>query len=321
METADSSASNGHSLQLDGCEIRYPQQVKSIKAKKIFKTKVLHDNPETLVGDFTSKNNRKAEQLFPGSKVAKVWCPRTSDALHLLTHAISGEPNHIIIHTGTNDLWAQQDRVADCVRRVAQAATQAFPSTKITISTILPRRDIHPATIQKINAEISRGCALVANVHLPHHPNLSIHSLHDHVHLHKDVVNTFAKNLKDVALGRSPNSPPRSNRTPSLHTATLLYPPPPRAISTHEATLHYCPLSQPQQHNCSTPRATHQTTPLHRYPRLIPAPRPKANCVHHQCPAQCTNHQCPAQCTNPQYTKNQCPVPAGSFYGRPTPLQ
>ena len=163
--------------------------------------------------------------------------------------------------------------MADCVRRVAQTATQAFPSTKITISTILPRRDIHPATIQKINAEISRGCALMANVHLAHHPNLSIHSLHDHVHLHKDFVNTFAKNLKDVALGRSPNSPPRNNRPPSLHTARLLYPPPPMKISTHPASHHYHPLSQPQQHSYSTPRATHRTTPLHRYPRLNPCHR------------------------------------------------
>ncbi|KAL6455216.1 hypothetical protein MHYP_G00363500 [Metynnis hypsauchen] len=229
----------------------------------------LQQEREALRNELTA-----AEQLFPGSKVAKVWCPRTSDALHLLTHAISGDPNHIIIHTGTNDLRAQQERVADSIRRVAQTTTQAFPSTKITISSILPRRDFHPATIQKINAEISRGCALMANVHLAHYPNLSIHSLHDHVHLHKDVVNTFAKNLKDVALGRSPNSPPRSNRPPSLHTARLQYPPPPREVSTHRATRHYRPPSQPQQHNYSTPRAAHRTTPLHRYPRLIPAPRP-----------------------------------------------
>ncbi|KAL6455154.1 hypothetical protein MHYP_G00364070 [Metynnis hypsauchen] len=65
MGTADSPASNGHSLQLDGCDIRYPQQVKSIKAKNIFKTKVLHDNPETLVGDFTSKDNRKRNITAP----------------------------------------------------------------------------------------------------------------------------------------------------------------------------------------------------------------------------------------------------------------
>ncbi|KAL7853092.1 hypothetical protein SRHO_G00188770 [Serrasalmus rhombeus] len=53
------------------------------------------------------------QQLFPDNKVAKVWCARTTDALQLLTHSISGKPDHIIIHTGTNDLRAQQERVAE----------------------------------------------------------------------------------------------------------------------------------------------------------------------------------------------------------------
>uniref|UniRef100_A0AAR2KVL1 SGNH hydrolase-type esterase domain-containing protein n=1 Tax=Pygocentrus nattereri TaxID=42514 RepID=A0AAR2KVL1_PYGNA len=109
---------------------------------------------------------------------------RRTDALlreRLSTGQLS-KPDHIIIHTGTNDLRAQQERVAESIRRVAQTATQTFPTAKVSISTILPRRDFHPATIQKINSEISRRCALLANVHLVHHPNLSIHNLHDHLY-------------------------------------------------------------------------------------------------------------------------------------------
>uniref|UniRef100_A0A8C9YD43 SGNH hydrolase-type esterase domain-containing protein n=1 Tax=Sander lucioperca TaxID=283035 RepID=A0A8C9YD43_SANLU len=144
--------------------------------------------------------------LFPGQKVTKIQCPGTDNALQLLTEPIVGQPSHIVIHTGTNDLRLQQERVAESVKRVAQRATQTFPSSKIIISTILPRRDFHPDTIHRINAEISRGCGLMPNVHLAHHPTLNIHSLYDNVHLRKDTVSTFAKTLKDVALGRNQES-------------------------------------------------------------------------------------------------------------------
>ena len=41
------------------------------------------------------------EQLFPGMKVSKIWCPRAKDALHILSRPDFGSPKHIVIHTGT----------------------------------------------------------------------------------------------------------------------------------------------------------------------------------------------------------------------------
>ena len=72
------------------------------------------------------------------TKLVKIWCRRTDNALQLLTESTLGQPSHIIIHTGSNDL--RQERVAESVKRVAQRATQTFPSSKIIISTILPQR-------------------------------------------------------------------------------------------------------------------------------------------------------------------------------------
>ncbi|KAK1875656.1 Replication protein A 70 kDa DNA-binding subunit A [Dissostichus eleginoides] len=64
------------------------------------------------------------------------------------------------------------------------------------------------------------------NVHLAHHPTLSIHSLHDHVHLRKDIVKVFAKTLKDVALGRSQGGASVSRGRASQHiTGPPLSPP------------------------------------------------------------------------------------------------
>ncbi len=115
-------------------------------------------------------------------------------ALQQLKRENLGEPNHI--HVGTNDLRAQQERVADSVTRVAIKATQTFPTSEIVISTILPRSDFHPCTIQQVNADISRSCAEFQNVHLAHHPALDLCYLYYHVHLRKDSIRVFAKLLK-----------------------------------------------------------------------------------------------------------------------------
>ncbi|XP_062850419.1 uncharacterized protein LOC134312420 [Trichomycterus rosablanca] len=86
--------------------------------------------------------------------------------------------------------------------RAAERAAETFPNTKIIISTLLPRKDFHPDTIQKVNSYTSRGCALIPNVHLAHHTNITPHHLYDHVHLNKNSVKEFARTLKDAALGR-----------------------------------------------------------------------------------------------------------------------
>ncbi|KAI4876409.1 hypothetical protein NFI96_020969 [Prochilodus magdalenae] len=148
-------------------------------------------------------SNRKfidEKKLFPKHRAAKLWCPTTQKALELLTEAKLGSPSHIIIHTGTNDLRAQQERAAVSLRAVIEKASSTFPNSKIVISTLLPHRDFHPHTIQRINASISRECALRPNTHLAHHPTLDTAYLHDHVHLLKESVPAFAKTLKDVTL-------------------------------------------------------------------------------------------------------------------------
>ncbi|KAG9265453.1 hypothetical protein AMEX_G18137 [Astyanax mexicanus] len=143
------------------------------------------------------------KKLFPRHRVAKIWCPSTQKALELLTEANLGSPSHIIIHTGTNDLRTQQEKVSMSLKAVMEKASNTFPSSKIIISTLLPRKDFHPYTIQKINASISRDCALHPNIHLAHHPTLNTDCLHDHVHLLKRAVPEFARKLKDIALSRN----------------------------------------------------------------------------------------------------------------------
>ncbi|XP_067257267.1 tropomyosin-2-like [Chanodichthys erythropterus] len=68
------------------------------------------------------------KKLFPRHKAVKFWCPTTDKALELLTESQLGRPSHIIIHTGTNDLRSQQDRVSDSLRAVMEKARKTFPN-------------------------------------------------------------------------------------------------------------------------------------------------------------------------------------------------
>lgn len=199
------------------------------------------------------------KKLFPKHRVAKLWCPNTQSALKSLSVDKLGSPNHIIIHTGTNDLRAQQERVATSLQTVIEKASTTFPHAKITISTLLPRKDFHPDTIQRVNANLSRACALKPNVHLAHHPTLDFTCLYDHVHLYKTAVPVFAKTLKDVALNRNRNSTPRSNRVQQ---------PPPRPVRKHSVPPERTSRRLPSRQQHSHMLRPSQPTPEHLLPAL-----------------------------------------------------
>ncbi|ROL53047.1 hypothetical protein DPX16_7989 [Anabarilius grahami] len=160
-------------------------------------------------GKFVDEN-----KLFPRRNVKKIWCPNTQKALELLCEEQLGSPSHIIIHTGTNDLRARQERVATALINVTEKASSNFPNSKIILSTLLLRSDFHPDTIRHINARVSRDCALKPNVYLAQHPTPNLSSLYDHVHLHRRAVPIFTKTLKDITLNRNSNTQQQSHGHP-----------------------------------------------------------------------------------------------------------
>lgn len=216
-------------------------------------------------------------KLFPRHTAVKLWCPNTDRALELLTESQLGRPSHIIIHTGTNDLRNKQDRVSDSLRAVVDKARHTFPDSKIILSTLLQRRDFHPDTINKINASISRHCALLPNVHLAHHPDLDTDCLYDHVHLYKNLTHVLAKRLKDVALSRTSQTSPRwskSSSNPAIPTRQTLrnnIPPstssraPARALTprqeSHRQRLFYKQPTAPAEYHRTPEPPPQQTRP------------------------------------------------------------
>ena len=224
------------------------------------------------------------KRLFPHHSVKKHRCQNTRRAIELLSEERLGCPSHIIIHTGTNNLRTQTgEDVAREMKKVVDKATSTFPRSKVIISALLPRWDFPPSFMQRLNAQISRDCALRENVFLAVHPTLDQHSLFDTVHIFKERVPDFAKTLKDVALNRRPTATRKSNTgtNPSPRgsaasgSSIRRYAAPPRAPQATTTPLP--PLYPPHQHNTNTQATSLQATPpqptpLFSKPGLLPAP-------------------------------------------------
>ncbi|XP_041941825.1 uncharacterized protein LOC121705112 [Alosa sapidissima] len=189
------------------------------------------------------------QRLFPGRKAAKIWCPKIQDTFQIFSNTDFGTPSHIIIHTGTNDLRQHQERVGSMLCTVAERATEAFPDSRIIISTLLPRKAFHPDTISKVNADIIRGCAQLPNIHLAHHTAITPHHLYDHVHLCKNTVGVFTKALKDATLGRTTQV--KGQFTPPLRPDQRAAPPRPDQRTPPPRS------NQPTTHSSSDKRTAH----------------------------------------------------------------
>lgn len=164
------------------------------------------------------------QKLFPHQKVSAKRCSTTGHA-HQIIRDFPGQPSCVIIHTGTNDLHSLRNNTADAVRKMAETTSKKFPESRIVISTLLPRHDTPPHIIHNINTEISRRCSSLPNVHLVHHHHIGLHHLYDGLHLHRDAVRTFARALKDAALGRTPTPPRHLLPTPEHYRPIQPYMP------------------------------------------------------------------------------------------------
>ncbi len=244
-------------------------------------------DPEVLLLMDSNGKFLDPQKLFPHQKVTAKRCSTTGHA-HQIIRDFTGHPSCIIIHTGTNDLHSLRNSTSEAVRKMAEITSKKFPESKIIISTLLPRHDMPPHIIYSINAEISRGCSALPNVHLAHHHHIGLQHLYDGLHLHKDGVRVFAKTLKDAALGRSPASSRHLLPTPQYHRPIHPYMPrhpPPAPVRTnttrhppHPPKAPYTPVNLLPL--TSHPPAAHQTPVRKKKPRATPLqekpPQPRA---------------------------------------------
>ncbi len=198
-----------------------------------------------------------------------------------------------------------------------EKARETFPNSRITLSTLLQRKDFHPKTIDKINSSISRHCALLPNVHLTHHLDLDTDCLYDHIHLYKNLVHIFAKRIKDVALNRS-NQTSRTSSNPTRHTSGNYIPAntssralagaPPRA-SAPKPSAPRASAPRPSAPRPSAPRASAAGPSPPRGPHRASVPRadPYGQRLFYNSPtapaAETRPQQSPAQPDRPSYAQ------------------
>lgn len=144
--------------------------------------------PKTAILIDSNGKFLRHRQMFPTHSVGKFWCPTTQAAHRLLHHAQLGDPENIIIHTGTNELHSHGKSLSLRVIQMVKKAHKEFPNANITISTLLPRRDIPCEVIEDINDSISRECTKITGITIAHHPTLTPEHLYDHVHVIKNNI-------------------------------------------------------------------------------------------------------------------------------------
>ncbi|XP_034558255.1 uncharacterized protein LOC117826367 [Notolabrus celidotus] len=230
------------------------------------------------------------KRLFPGLSTSAKRCRNTGQAMELLSQDTLGNPQYIVVHTGTNDLHSLHQSTAEAMTKVAERASREFPDSRVIVSTLLPRTDTPPHVIHEINMEISRNCASFPNIHLAHHTNIGTWHLYDGIHLNKAGVRTFAKTLKDVTLDRNPNS--------LAHTAS--------------APRDYRPPRYQQRYQQESRRTSASHPPAG--PRPPVAPRPPAVPRHHPTP----HPPAPSRYRGPLHHRRQTTY--ASVMNNPAPL-
>ncbi|KAJ8378683.1 hypothetical protein AAFF_G00237320 [Aldrovandia affinis] len=74
--------------------------------------------------------------------------------MELLRQGTLGNPQYIVVHTGTNDLHTLHRETAEAMTKMAKRASREFPDSRVVISTLLPRTDTPTHVIHDINMEI-----------------------------------------------------------------------------------------------------------------------------------------------------------------------
>ncbi len=198
-----SSADSGKSAT-----IPLTSSVKPIKGKKP-KVLIIGDSMiKEIEAEKLSKTQSITKTCIPGATVVKI-----RDQLVAAFIEDSGY-DHVIIHAGTNDLAdSQQDEVIERVKEMAEKVTELSSSTKITISSIITKRepDVNNK-ISHINESLKSVCVTKGWTFIDNSRIEIAHLKNKGIHLNKDGVKLFAANIIRQALNPKHRSKGKNNK-------------------------------------------------------------------------------------------------------------
>ena len=132
--------------------------------------------------DISKKIRQKFKVRVRPFKTAKVRC--------LVDHvkpAIREEnPDHIILHIGTNDIPTDQTPIQICNNIINLASSLKENDIKVTISSIVQRNDEHNHKVLLVNEYLGKICSNVGFEFISHdNINLSIHLNTSELHVNR----------------------------------------------------------------------------------------------------------------------------------------
>ena len=126
----------------------------------------------------------------------RIFCPTISSVTKILMESNLGNPRHIIVHVGTNDIEHKTlDSCQSQFQEMVRITVEQYPSANFLISSLLKRSDDKDTRRLNLNAELSPICIPFPNVHVVNNENIPEDHLFDNKHLKMS-------NLKDVIFNR-----------------------------------------------------------------------------------------------------------------------
>ena len=169
------------------------------------------------------------KKLFPKQNTYMIPCPTIDKGHEILTDTTFTGQHSIVIHTRVNDIESSSpEKVSRNLLQLLSACKQKYPTTKITASSITPRKDKFNEYVKQANqiigSEINNNqlddIILVDNSNLDH-PDL----LYDVKHLNKNSgIKILATNIKNVIrpkFGKVNNNMSEQPNQPKSYSATV----------------------------------------------------------------------------------------------------
>ena len=153
-----------------------------------------------------------------GSSCMKVFCPTLKHINNLLDNTnIIKEPKSIFIHTGTNLFdepgFSIEQMEMDYVNTIFKLK-EIFPSSKIIISSILPRKEVSfRSTVTSLNDFLYGVCSSGDNMEFMRNINIKRFMLTDKKHVNEDGFKMLLSNIRFKVFGKTHNFRYASNYT------------------------------------------------------------------------------------------------------------
>ena len=163
-------------------------------------------NDGLLLTDSNGKAISAGRINHPGG-VQRHTCYTLQDVSTFLQEStIEKQPSKVYLQVGTNDLTQHGDvqKLLSDLGETIRSLKEKFPSCRIYISNLLPRKDELNALVREFNKSLEQVCDSFFGLRIVSHLDLNKSDLFDTLHLHEDGFYKYLWNIKRDVFGIAP---------------------------------------------------------------------------------------------------------------------